>query len=213
MQEGFDGFDIKTACSPLNIPARLLIFYCLGLWIATATVAIRLWIRLGFTSSRAMAALENASGMVATRDPSALVTADSSFPERQPEAGLRGWAGLSTTEPMESFLKVVRRADAEFRYRLSRMSIMLGSLRYGMIFATCFAIFVGWDETRRGLVGIQAQDFFGRTLLWVLQETGDLLGGTCIVVLTVFAVYWHFSQRLARRRSHWEYFVSRALGE
>jgi hypothetical protein len=197
-----------------SIWVRIPILYLMALWICMVVVAIRLWHRLDFNSRKHLGRLAGALEKLRLDDKVSLQAFAREFKEQVPEAGLREWATLSGSDSQEAYRAVVRRSDSLFRFRAEEIRLMIAALRGGTVLGLGLSALVALIDLMNLLRHVQLVDFGVRTFyLHELENVGASLAATALVGLQCLVVMMHFSHRLARRRNHWQHFVSRALDE
>jgi len=207
-------FELKTIHTTISIWTRLLILYCLSMWVVVPVLAIRLWKRLGLNSRKTLRALDDAAHKFSPEDQQGLISLASNFSEHQPERGLQEWGRLSAGDPVKAFRHIASRANGAFEFRIEQASIMLASLRKATLCLLGLTSLSCAVETLNLFRGVSMSKRF-TTVVYLegLTEIISLFAAAMFTALLAFAAHWHFSLRLTRRRNHWRYFISKALTE
>jgi hypothetical protein len=201
--------DVQWDIGNVSIPFHAKLFV-LFLWVALLWVVVRvlqIWWRIGLRSTGIHSLLDGAVILLEKGDRLAIRAAAQKISHRAPERGLREFSSLSDDSSLSDFLPAWERADALFRYDQSYLNAKVQGLLTlaGVTALACFA-YVAFDAAHVFDMVQEMKAVSTGAILGAIKETLTLFSFGLVVVCVLFLAHRHLLGRLARRRSHWEYF-------
>jgi hypothetical protein len=201
------GWDIPSY-DPVPGPPEWILAVYLVLGVAFVAIsALRLWAILGLTSESCVWHLNKSVLALFGGSLEELRESADKFRARGPEGGLREWQALPPESLHEDFLGVVRDADRRFCAVMAQAVALLSGFRRLMQLGGI--VVAAWLFAGLGSLFALASAEKSLHAQIVCDKFVEVLRGTGLAVCfvcAVYAVYWHFSARLERRRLAWDYF-------
>lgn len=189
--------------------SQLYRIYLGGTVLVAVAIAVKFWRAMGLTSKRTFAVLEEAFGLISKGNLSEGSLRLQKLRLSSPEAGLRGWVSLPAGSDRVAFLRVLHTADMHFQHVLSRAHAAARVLSALFVMTLLLSFTFMARKTYVLFAGLSAEKQHGSGVVYqALSETIYLLYVCTWVLILIYALYRHFLERMAGRRSYWEFFCS-----